>query len=173
MKHITLLLLALFLFTSCATQRENRQRKKANLFFMTHKPELAKLCSDEFPVLPVEIIPGETVTKIDTVRLPGETIDCPEPTPENPRPRVKCPDHQIIIRESLRVDTIKIESTAKIYYLNSKIEDLEKENKATHQDLSKVKEQLSKVKNTRNTFLWIILLIAAVGGLFTAFKLFK
>lgn len=89
---------------------------------LQNKPVLAELCSDVFPVEISEIIKGDTVRIVDVEIIPGVDIVCPEPTPENPKPSVKCPDCE---RETITLtvhDTIKVRDTAKEFFLNSEVE---------------------------------------------------
>ena len=93
----------ILLISSCVNQQ-----KIAKQYYQDNKGELAVLCDDGFPNETIKIIPGETIIKTDTVKIPGQVIPCPEPTPDNPNPTVTCPPNTIIKTIEHRVDTLQI-----------------------------------------------------------------
>lgn len=73
--------------------------------------KLAKLCSDCFPVKPIEVIKGDTVVRIDSVLRVDSVrvqVDCPDGT------KVDCPPNKTIYktRHTHSTDTVKIRDTA-------------------------------------------------------------
>lgn len=167
MKKLILFLFTATLLASCAT--EAKQRKKAKAFYLTHPTELAELCMEEFPIPEVdrEIIPGDTIYKERIKIVPGEEIECPDPTLENPKPKVKCPDCESKIIEKTIRDTLKV--TVKD---TREIKILTESNIILKQENEKLKENLSKTKNARNNLIWIVIFFIAGLGVFLGIKLF-
>lgn len=102
-------LFLLLLFSGCVSA------EKAERVMRAHPKELAKLCSDCFPVKGSEIIKGDTVVLIDTVsEIVSDTIrvnaDCPDGTVVT----VDCPPSKVVTRivKSHTTDTIKVRDTA-------------------------------------------------------------
>jgi len=90
--------------------------KKATRVMKEHPKELAKLCSESFPVKESEVkegrvivLPSDTVVveSTDTVVV---TANCPDGT----KVKTKCPPckERIVTKNSIRVDTLKIRDTA-------------------------------------------------------------
>lgn len=103
---------------------------------LNNKGELAILCDDEFPSDTIKIIPGLPVIKTDTIFSKTQIeIPCPEPTPENPKPSVKCPPEKIITITEKQTDTAVVPNLKKERALEYKLEnaqsDLQKQKRKT------------------------------------------
>lgn len=109
-----IILIILIAFSSCTTQ------KKATNWMLNNKGELAILCDDEFPFVP-KYIEGETIIVRDTIPGVPVEIPCPEPTPENPKPSVKCPPCDQVKETHTRIDTVEVESGRKTKALETKL----------------------------------------------------
>jgi len=146
---ILILIVVVMMTLSCASKKD-----KAHAYFSQNKGELAEFCELEFPSKEVEYIEGDTIVINDTIVSETQIeIPCPDPTPENPKPTVKCPEEKIIIRESVRVDTVRVENTQKIRALQSRNSRLEKQN----EDLS---DSVSALQKWR---LWLLIIALALG----------
>lgn len=164
MKNLLLFFFVLMLF-SCAT----RQEKSYN-YYQKNKGELAQLCNDEFPFRE-EYIPGIPEVKTDTVYSKKVVeIPCPEPTPENPKPTVKCPPEKTIIKEIYIRDTIKVESSRKTKALEFEIQKLKKELQKKEEAIQKQNKQISKYKNFKTIGWTLSLLLLGIGLVIRIFK---
>lgn len=153
MKHL-ILVLGLFFIVGCVSQQ-----KKAHQYFDSNRGELAEKCQDEFPNDTIKIIQGVEVIKYDTISIPGVEIECPEPTPDNPKPKVKCPDCDKITIIKERTDTVVVRDNQEITALKYKISkqqeninDLEKENIL-------IKDKLDVCNKKKKNYFWILLLV--------------
>lgn len=138
---------SIVLLMSCASQK-----KKANQYFDSNRGELAEKCQKEFPNDTIKIIKGETKTITDTITIQGVIIPCPEPTTENPKPVVKCPDSKTITITKERTDTILITDMQKIKSLEHNLKEA----------INKYQEQEKKLNNCnskKDTYLWIIIIL--------------
>lgn len=179
-----MVLMMLLIVASCASNKEDKQRKQANLFFDTHKLELAKKCNLEFPQRVSEYIKGDEVIKYDTFYKSGVILECPPPTTERPKPTVVCPPTKETSKETVRTDTIKVPDTTKEYILQGELEALtlkyNKEKESNEINLSKLNDKLDKEKDYGSKqnkqsvrYQWMFyVLIISIGG-FTAFKVLK
>lgn len=167
MKNLILFVITASLLVSCAT--EAKQRKKAKDFYLTHPTELAEFCMEEFPIPEIdrEVIPGDTIYKEKIIHVPGEEIECPEPTPENPKPKVKCPDCESKIIEKTIRDTLKV--TVKD---TREIKVLTENNVILKQENEKLKDKLNKTKSTRNNLIWIVIFFISGLAVFLGIKIF-
>jgi len=158
MKHSLLIIALLIATASCVSVK--KQRSRAHDFFREHPEELARLCADRFPPMPV-YKPGETIIERDTVTIPGDSIPCPEminpDTGQKERPMVKCPDCQSIRESESRIDTMYLPNTAREAELRLKADRLQAE-----RDLLALREQDAKDK-AKKRFWYIIALIALIG----------
>lgn len=163
MEKITLWIMAVLLVSSCAT----RQEKSFN-YYQKNKGELAQLCDEEFP-FKEEYIPGIPIIIRDTIFSESEIeIPCPESTPENPKPTVKCPE--IIIKESTKTtDTLKVESQRKIKSLEFEIKNLKAEIRKKDETIEKQLKKIEKYKNFK-AIGWILLIIIGAGFLIKIFR---
>ncbi|WP_314058663.1 hypothetical protein [Empedobacter brevis] len=129
------ILLALTLW-SCASQK-----KKAWNYVQTNPTEFAEWCKERFPNTTTKYIPGKKEIIIDSVFIPGETIECPEPTIENPKPSVKTKGKYIPTeKEKCTPDTIYQTDTREIQIYTNRIADLNKSNsecEISNKELSK------------------------------------
>lgn len=173
MKAITLILSALLLI-GCATQqkKEDKRRKQAKEFFLINPKELAEICNETFPILDFEYLPGNYIETIDTI-VNYVQIECPEPTLENPTPKVNCPESKTIFKEKVRIDTVKIVDTRTIYLRNEEIK-TQKELISKQDELIKI---LEKEKNSENKskirYMWISGVLLGLILIYVAFKFYK
>lgn len=160
MKKIIAILLIASLF-SCATRKE-----RAFNYYQKNKGELAQLCNDEFP-FKEEYIPGIPEVKTDTIYSSTVLeIPCPEPTPENPRPSVKCPPQKTIVQETVIRDTIKVESTRHLKALNFEIATLK-------EDLATCTDSLAKSEKQNSTLRSWLTILGIIIGIYFLSKISK
>lgn len=122
MKRLLLLMTAVCtLISSCAVTE-----KKAKEWAYNNKGELAKWCSDCFPVKPIEVIKGDTVVRVDSILSIDSVIvqvekDCPDGT----KIVVDCPPAKTITRvvNTHTSDTVKVRDTAKERVLEDGLKD--------------------------------------------------
>lgn len=155
MKKIILITIGLII-SSCSVEKALQKKKdKATSFMLQNKPVLAELCSDVFPVEVIEVVKGDTVRVVDVELVPGVEISCPEPTPSNPKPSVKCPDcHRETITLTI-TDTIKIRDTAKEYALRSLLDESSDKIRSMIDSNHDLKE---KLRRSRISLIVIVLL---------------
>lgn len=164
MEKVIVLFIGILIITGCAT----RQEKSYN-YYQKNKGELAQLCNDEFP-FKEEYIPGIPEVIRDTVYSLSEIeIPCPEPTPQNPKPSVKCPPQKTIVEKVFIRDTIKVESSRKTKALEFEIQNLKNEINRKNKFLEKQKKQIGQYKTIR-TIGWILLLLIGAGIILKIFK---
>lgn len=163
----TILIMLTLLLTACVTE------KKATKYFKVHDDKLAELCHERFPVSDVEFIPGEEIIKEVVRQIPGEVIPCPEPTTENPRPVVKCPACEEIIREIHRTDTIKVKDTREIFIYQNELKASNQKNEFLQDENLKLKEQLHRSDKLKSNLMWIIILLCVSTAGYVGFKIFK
>lgn len=146
---------------SCVSTYE-RQKIKAEKFYLSNPKDLAKICANEFPVKDIFIkgddkIVSDTIYRTDTVFtqifVNGETKYIKTP----------CPVNKTITNTVYRVDTVKIERTDKLKVVTDNLN-------ATNDLLEKEKQSLTKAKNTKNIFMYIsiglfLLIIAGIAYL--------
>jgi hypothetical protein len=73
-KILIALLIVAGLFPACTTQK--KQQGKALQYFQNHPGELAEFYASKFPVTYTE--GKDTVIRVDTTYLPGDSVPCPE-----------------------------------------------------------------------------------------------
>lgn len=128
MKKIIIILIGL-IFLGCSTEKKFQKNKaKAENFYIEYPQELAKICSFKFPVTE-KYIPGKEIVKTDTITVIKKDlvyIDCEKQ--ENKGKLVKCPDCKEIVRyvEKIRIDTIVKENTANVKVWENKSEEWRK-----------------------------------------------
>lgn len=93
---------------------EKRKRHRAEDYYRNNPNELALKCADQF-VVQKEYVKGETVVQESVIYVPADSVVCP---PSEKVVKVKCPDAKIITKNSVRVDTLKVENTAKVSALS-------------------------------------------------------
>lgn len=147
----------LVLVSSCVNQQ-----KIAKRYYQDNKGELAVLCDDEFPNEPIKIIQGETIIKTDTVKIPGQVIPCPEPTPDNPHPTITCPPNTIIKTVEHRVDTLQVVD-------QQRIKALEFQYQKCLINEGIVKAENERLKKENKLYFWILVALGGVG-LFFVFR---
>lgn len=90
--------------------------KKAERVMRAHPVELAKLCSDCFPVKPIEIIKGDTIVKFDSItRVDSIRVEVEADCPDGTRVKVDCPPNRVVTRNihTHTSDTVKVRDTAR------------------------------------------------------------
>lgn len=156
-KCLMLLCLATLL-ASCATY--NKKLRKSSEFFNAHPEELSKLCSDKFPVKTV-FLPGKRDTVPgQTIYLPGDSIPCPDGS------KVKAPDRHVKCPPSVNCtpDTIKVEDTAKIFFLNSQLKKAGDSLNVQKGKMSEKDKQLAEEKKGSKKKDWIIISLVLMIG---------
>lgn len=165
---------------SCSSQKQIEKRYNKSLNIVRGDTDKFRdACDVAFPRVPTQYIKGDEIVRTDTIEVPGEVIDCPEPTKEIPKPTVQCPPTKIIDNSTHRTDTIKVADTLELSKLKSEIRTLEKyiiELKDSNKDCEKANMDLSQkyldtkedlVKKSSTQFYgWIafgVLLISLVG----------
>lgn len=144
-----------FLF-GCVSQKERSEK------FLKENPEvLAQWCSFYFS--PKEnYVEGETKHTTDTLYLPGEKIPCPEIEDKDGNkivPMVDCPNPKIITETFTRIDTIKVEDTAKVFALMTEIQ----KDKAKISLQADEIEKLKKQERKKNIIIASLSLIIVAG----------
>lgn len=161
-KLTLIVILAIFL-GSCATYQ--KKLNKFQTFALNNPAELAKLCTDKFPVKEtvkpgrVDTVPGKTVyVQGKTIFVKGEPVKCPDDS-------VKCPPST-----KAQPDTVYREDTAKLFMA------LDREQK-TRDSLNLVKgqlkergEQLKKSEKNNTTKSYIIISLLLIIGVATFLK---
>lgn len=158
---------------SCASQKD-----KAWNYVQTSPTEFAEWCQERFPLVQTQYIPGKKEIIFDSILVPGETLECPEPTLLNPKPIVKTEDKYIPIQtEKCTADTIKSIDTREIqikqneiFQLRNKVEDLNKKLEEQTDQKNNLQESLSKNKSTK-FYGWIA--FAFLGGILIVKKLYS
>lgn len=170
MKTILTIACAL-LFTGCVT--EQKLKKSATEYFQTHQVELAKLCDQEFPIPEIQYIPGDTIVRYQSIIHPGVYIPCPEPTEENPKPVVKCPESKSETKYIYRTDTVKIADSRQIFIYQNELKAVNQRNEALAMENNILKDDNREAKNARNNWMWAFIVLAVINCAFIAFKIFK
>ena len=150
------LMIGIFFIVGCVSQQ-----KKAHQYFDSNRGELAEKCQDEFPNDTIKIIQGVEVIKYDTISIPGVEIECPEPTPDNPKPKVKCPDCDKITIIKERTDTVVVRDNQEITALKYKLTN-------ANNELTEIKAEYAIIakRNKKLSWVLIILLVGLVGGMY-------
>lgn len=168
------IIIALLIVTSCQNQatKTAKEKKIANDYFAKNRDELATKCKTEFPNLITEYVKGKETIKVDTIYRQGEIIECPEPTEQNPKPTIKCPDVKNVIKYVDRTDTLKVADTREIYLRDTKINEQSELLKELGIKLSDTELKLLKEENTKKKFrnLSVILAILLSIGILAKIK---
>lgn len=167
-------LLILLILAGCQNQatKTAKEKKIANDYFAKNRDELALKCKTEFPNLITEYVKGNETIKVDTIYQQGEIIECPEPTEQNPKPVIKCPDTKSVIKYVDRIDTLKVADTREIYLRDTKINEQSELLKELGIKLSETELKLLKEQDTKKKFknLSIILAILLSIGILAKIK---
>lgn len=170
MKKIVAFLLLIYVQISCVT--EQKARLRAIDFFREHPSELAETCADKFPITS-QYVQGITVVRKDTTIKRGFILNCPQTLKPT---QLRCPEQEIIRIETLRVDTIKKENTARVKQLLFEKEASEKNYQVAisslQSKLNKSEMDLRLCKTTSNKRLWVIIILFSLIGI-TAFLKIK
>jgi len=157
-KNCLLLMCLAMLFASCSSY--NKKLARSSKFFNENPAELAKLCTDKFPVKTV-FLPGKRDTiPGQTIYLPGDSIPCPDGT------KVRAPDRHVKCPPSIECtpDTIKIEDTAKIFLLNHELKKARDSLNVQKGRIEEKNEQLVEEKKASGNKTWIIVSLALIIG---------
>lgn len=170
-----IILFAIIFFASCQSKalQEEKKRQEANEFFAINKPELAELCKKEFPNLITQYIKGEPIITIEKEYIEGETIECPEPTKETPKPSVKCPPCESKTKTIYKTDTIKITDTRDLYLKESENQSLKKSNESLFSDNQRLISELNKENKQKIKFMWLFGSLLGLVLIYFAFKIYK
>lgn len=159
---------SIFLAVGCVSleKRLAKEESNAEIFYRSNPAKLAELCHDEFPVSEIQYIPGDTIVKYHSIVHPGVVIPCPNPTPENPKPSVQCPDCIEKIKEVFRTDTVKVKDTQQIYLYQTELKKVNEENDS-------MESKINDLETGRNNWRWAFIVLAIAAGLFVVFKIIK
>lgn len=144
----------LLTFIICCLFSCNSQKRFIK-YAQTHKPELAELCTETFPIQG-RLIQGRTDTISDTVYKESPLVDCPPVEAKNGQiviNKVKCPPNKIIDNSFTRVDTIYQADTAMEHVLQTKLKDSEEESK----------KQKERAEKWRKTSIIVIAVLGVIG----------
>lgn len=125
--------------------------------YLVNKGELSKACAIYFPPK-IEYKPGKTITKRDTLTIPGDSVPCPPVIQgkDTIYQKIKCPDSKRYTDTVFRTDTITIERTDIL--------------DATRRDFDKVNEayikQGDQLKQAKNAKWWYLGLGFLLGFMF-------
>lgn len=162
MKHIIFIALLALTGFFCACKSLEKQRNNAKKFYQEHPNELAAECYEKFPSS-IEFREGKKILiPGDTVTIPGPTVQCPEipataKEPAKPGIKLRCPDSKIITDTIKRVDTFRIENTARVFSLQYRLD-------TTAKVAAVLRDQLSKMQTVAIVRMWwIIGLLIFIG----------
>lgn len=152
----------------CSTEKQfKKQKKKATDFFLLNRPELAKLCNQEFPDIPVKVVPGDTILKTDTIVIPGPKFVCPDSVTT-----LDCPPSKLIKDTKIIRDSVFIKDTDKEYILNTQIQKLTSEKEIIKINLEEVKEKLRISDNKKTQWFWMLIALVAINVIYFGFKIY-
>lgn len=153
-KLIFILPIFILCFASCMTQK--KQQRIAHAYFSLNPGELAKVCSQNFSFETVKYLPGQVVTKKDTVTEKViVTADCPDGS----KVPVDCPPKETITIDNSRVDTVQVLSTE----AKAKISSLIYESEKMTVYIQRINEDLKDSKQIAQNRLFIIIAVSALG----------
>jgi len=159
---------------SCSAEKQlAKKEKQAKEFYQVNPELLAEFCDEEFPIPEVQYIPGDTIVKTVVKEMPGKEIECPEPTPENPKPTVKCPDVKTKTKYIYKTDTVKIVDSRQVFLVQEELKRANEINETQNLTINQQKDQIRELQNGRNNWRWMFIVLAVAVGLFLAFKIFK
>lgn len=166
-KIIGLLCIATLLASCSAEKQFQKQKKKATDFFLLNKLELAELCDSEFPDIPIKIIPGDTIKKIDTLYIPGPKLVCPDSVTT-----LICPPSKIIKNTQIIRDSVFVKDTDKEYILNTKIKTLTVEKDEINQKFEKAKDDLRDSDKKKTQYFWMLIGLAVAILVYIGTKIY-
>lgn len=154
---LTIIVILAMMLGSCATYQ--KKLNKFQTFALNNPAELAKICTDKFPVKEV-VKPG----RVDT--LPGKTVFIKGETIYLKGDSVKCPDHSVDCPPSTTAqpDTVYREDTAKLFVALDKEQKTRDSLNLVKGQLTEVKDQLKKSQNSNTTKSYIIMSLLLVIG---------
>ena len=155
---IIFLIASLLWFSSCVTP-EKAQR------VLEKKQVLAKVCAEKYPVK-IEYIKGDSVITVDTIYSGNDVIfDTVYHIGTDTVVVTKViPVTKTITKTITRIDTIRQESTARIDTMQKALNKCDGKYAALFLKHEALTAKLDKVKKTRSTYFWLLLL--SVGLLF-------
>lgn len=161
--QIKLFSIILFFLCSCSTYKKKLEKTKK--FLNENQVELAKLCTEKFPVVE-RTVKGKTDTiQGQTVYLESEKIPCPDGTTvTTPRKQVTCPP------STERVDTLFVPDKAKEFVLLDEIKSLQDALTVYEVKLREKEKELTEAKKTAKNRLFIIIGLGALFGLGAVLK---
>lgn len=136
-------------------------RKISIRYAKSHIDTAASWCAKDFPCVLGEIISSDTIRKIDTTYLSGDSVLCPAGAPA-----VKCPP-RLIIHDSTSIhDSIPVRDSAQIRILMGKLD-------SSRVALTQVSADRDRLKAGRNTWrsIAIPLIAALLAWVAAKFKL--
>lgn len=154
----------MIMLSSCASYK--KQLNKFQTFALNNPAELAKLCTDKFPVREitkpgrVDTVPGEIVY------LPGDSIPCPDGSKvKAPDKKVQCPPSTVCTP-----DTVLQEDTARLFVALDKADKLKDSLNLVKGQLKERGEQLAESKKTVTSRNWTIAVLILILGVATVLK---
>lgn len=170
-----LIFIMVLALTSCASVQKKQEKKeaKAKSFYLLNPEKLAELCDSEFPIPDIQYIPGDTIVKVVTKEIPGVEIVCPEPTPENPTPKVICPVCLEKTKTVYKTDTVRIKDTREVFLVQEELKRVNIKNESQSDLINSQKDEIRDLQNGRNNWRWMFIILAVAAGLFFGFKIFK
>lgn len=135
-----------------------------------NKVKAAQYCALEFPVREV-IKEGETVVKVDTQYIAGDTVECPPDSLGN-SVKIPCPETKVVYSVSTRVDTQVVKDWNELELQRLKYLESQEELASVKGQLvaEKVKVEDLKQKTKRqsriNLALWLVI------GMYVLYKVY-
>lgn len=166
---ITIAAMLMLIFSCNAEKQLAKKEKQAKEFYQTHPTELAELCIEEFPTPDVIYIPGDTIVEYKSIIHPGVYLPCPDPTPENPNPTVKCPDCKETVKYITKTDTIRFKDLKDVQLYNG----CRNEVKALGGEINELKDNINDLEKSRNNWMWIAICLGVAIIIFVLVKIFK
>ena len=142
----------LLIVPGCATQR------KAEKFYKKHPVELAKVCSEKFPIKDT-VIKGDSIILYDTLWGLETRVDTLTVEPQVIVKTIEKTVPKLVTKTITLHDTIYRENTAKTFVLNSQIAKLQLDTAKLNSKLQLANDSTDKAKSQRNTAYWFLLLL--------------
>ena len=155
---LILLSVILIWFTSCVTVDKAKQVLKK-------KDALAAICATEYPVK-TEYIKGDSVITFDTIYTGGELIidTVVNYSKDTVIITKTIPVTKVVTKTVTIVDTVVKENTAAVEAAKIDLNKCHQDNSKLQSNVEALNTKLDKVKKTRSTYFWLLLI--AVGLLF-------
>lgn len=166
MKSIILSAILIVLAGCNVEKRFQKQKKKATEFFLLNRPDLAELCEREFPDVPFKVIPGDTITKTDTLFVPGPKLVCSDSIV------LDCPPSKIIKDTKIVKDSILVKDTGEIFLLNFQIGKINAEKESIKKLLDENKESLRESDNKKTQWFWMLITLAVANFIYFGMKIY-